>query len=166
MGAAISSLKETIEGMIELDTHAERLMRLLYVLPGWSEKNVQISFKFNGSTSKKYVSSEWWVEFSMFANSSSIVHEMGVVVLLLSSILIIFYGLFVQLYISFLEIHQPSFFFKLFEIDLVWIYLNVQVQQKAIEVVTHTKQTATNFSKCCVVLCLAGECLPLAIKSF
>ncbi len=112
MGAAISSLKETIEGMTELDTHAERLMRLLCVLPGWSEKNVQISFKFNGSTCKKYVSSEWWVEFSMFADSSSVVHKMGVVVLLLSSILIIFYGLFVQLYISFLEIHQPSFFFN------------------------------------------------------
>jgi len=26
-------------------------------LDGWSEKNVQISFKFNGSTCKKYVSS-------------------------------------------------------------------------------------------------------------
>ncbi len=110
MGAAISSLKETIEGMTELDTHAERLMRLLCVLPGWSEKNVQISFKFNGSTCKKYVSSEWWVEFSMFVDSSSVVHKMGVAVLLLSSILIIFYGLFVQLYISFLEIHQLSFF--------------------------------------------------------
>jgi hypothetical protein len=32
------------------------------------------------------------------------------------------------------------------------------VQQKAIEVVTHTTQTATNFSKCCVVLCLAVIC--------
>jgi cytoskeleton-associated protein 5 len=50
MGAAISSLEETIEGMTELDTHAEHPMRLLCVLPGWSEKNVQISFKFNGST--------------------------------------------------------------------------------------------------------------------
>ncbi|CAM6047665.1 unnamed protein product [Sphagnum compactum] len=68
---AISSLKETVEGMTELDTHAELLIRLLCVLPGWSEKNVQ-------------------------------------------------------------------------------------VQQKAIEVVTHIAQTATNFSKRCVVLCLAG----------
>jgi hypothetical protein len=110
MGAAISSLEETIEGMTELDTHAERLMRLLCVLPGWSEKNVQISFKFNGSTCKKYDSSKWWIEFSMFVDSSSVVHKMGVVVLLLSSILIIVYGLFVQLYISFLEIHQPNVF--------------------------------------------------------
>jgi cytoskeleton-associated protein 5 len=68
---AISSLKETVEGMTELDTHAELLIRLLCVLPGWSEKNVQ-------------------------------------------------------------------------------------VQQKAIEVVTHIAQTATHFSKRCVVLCLAG----------
>jgi cytoskeleton-associated protein 5 len=44
MGAAISSLKETIEGMTGLDTHAECLMRLLCDLPRWSEKNVQISF--------------------------------------------------------------------------------------------------------------------------
>jgi cytoskeleton-associated protein 5 len=47
VGAAISSLKETVEGMTELDTHAELLIRLLCVLPGWSEKNVQVRFKFN-----------------------------------------------------------------------------------------------------------------------
>jgi hypothetical protein len=46
----------------------------------------------------------------MFVDSSSVVHKMGVAVLLLSSILIIVYSLFVQLYISFLEIHQPSVF--------------------------------------------------------
>jgi hypothetical protein len=99
----------------------------------------------------------------MFVDSSSVVHKMGVAVLLLSSVSIIFDGLFVQLYISPLEIHQLSVFENSLKFIWLWICLNVQVQQKAIEVVTHIAQTATNFSKRCVVLCLAGECLPSAM---
>lgn len=99
----------------------------------------------------------------MFVDTSLVVHKIGVAVLLLSSVFIIFDGLFVQLYICPFEIHQLSVFENSLKFIWLWICLNVQVQQKAIEVVTHIAQTATNFSKRCVVLCLAGECLPWAI---
>jgi hypothetical protein len=99
----------------------------------------------------------------MFVDTLLVVHKIGVAVLLLSSVSIIFDGLFVQLYISPLEIHQLSVFENSLKFIWLWICLNVQVQQKAIEVVTHIAQTATNFSKRCVVLCLAGECLPSAM---
>lgn len=39
---AIGTLKETVEGTSELDTSAEILIRLLCVVPGWAEKNVQV----------------------------------------------------------------------------------------------------------------------------
>lgn len=39
---AISSLKEQVEGIPELDQSVEILIRLLSAVPGWSEKNVQV----------------------------------------------------------------------------------------------------------------------------
>ncbi|KMT04298.1 hypothetical protein BVRB_8g183730 [Beta vulgaris subsp. vulgaris] len=39
---AISSLKEQVEGVQELDKSVEILIRLLCTVPGWSEKNVQV----------------------------------------------------------------------------------------------------------------------------
>jgi len=42
MIAAISSLKEQVEGIQELDQSVEILIRLLCAVPGWSEKNVQV----------------------------------------------------------------------------------------------------------------------------
>uniref|UniRef100_A0A803LPT6 TOG domain-containing protein n=1 Tax=Chenopodium quinoa TaxID=63459 RepID=A0A803LPT6_CHEQI len=39
---AISSLKEQVEGIQELDQSVEILIRLLCAVPGWSEKNVQV----------------------------------------------------------------------------------------------------------------------------
>eukprot|EP01018_Ginkgo_biloba_P025077 Gb_07658 [translate_table: standard] len=41
----MSSLKETVEGLSDLDHKAEILVRLLSSLPGWSEKNVQVQQK-------------------------------------------------------------------------------------------------------------------------
>lgn len=40
--AAITSLKEQVEGLQDLDKSAEILTRLLCVMPGWTEKNVQV----------------------------------------------------------------------------------------------------------------------------
>jgi cytoskeleton-associated protein 5 len=42
---AITSLKDTVEGLKTLDQHAELLIRLLCVLPGWNEKNIQVQQK-------------------------------------------------------------------------------------------------------------------------
>lgn len=42
---AMNSLKETVEGLSNLDQHAEILVRLVCALPGWSEKNVQVQQK-------------------------------------------------------------------------------------------------------------------------
>lgn len=42
---AITSLKETVEGLSDLDQKAEILVRLLCALPGWGEKNVQVQQK-------------------------------------------------------------------------------------------------------------------------
>ncbi|KAJ7532598.1 hypothetical protein O6H91_13G011700 [Diphasiastrum complanatum] len=42
---AMISLKETVEGLTELDAHAEIFVRLLSTLPGWNEKNVQVQQK-------------------------------------------------------------------------------------------------------------------------
>lgn len=42
---AMNSLKETVEGLSDLDKHAEILVRLVCALPGWSEKNVQVQQK-------------------------------------------------------------------------------------------------------------------------
>ncbi|KAK7279605.1 hypothetical protein RJT34_24658 [Clitoria ternatea] len=39
---AISSLKEQVEGLLELNNSVEILIRLLCTLPGWGEKNVQV----------------------------------------------------------------------------------------------------------------------------
>ncbi|KAK9681891.1 hypothetical protein RND81_10G035200 [Saponaria officinalis] len=39
---AISSLKEQVEGIKELDKSVEILIRLLCAIPGWSDKNVQV----------------------------------------------------------------------------------------------------------------------------
>ncbi|XP_074307660.1 protein MOR1-like isoform X2 [Silene latifolia] len=39
---AISSLKEQVEGIKELDKSVEILVRLLCAIPGWSDKNVQV----------------------------------------------------------------------------------------------------------------------------
>lgn len=41
--AAISSVKQQVEAVQDLDRSVEILIRLLSVLPGWSEKNVQAS---------------------------------------------------------------------------------------------------------------------------
>jgi hypothetical protein len=40
--SAISSLKDTVEGLKTLDQYAELLIRLLCILPGWNEKNIQV----------------------------------------------------------------------------------------------------------------------------
>lgn len=40
--AAISSFKEQVEALKELDPSVEILVRLLCAVPGWSEKNVQV----------------------------------------------------------------------------------------------------------------------------
>ncbi|KAH7416157.1 hypothetical protein KP509_14G078100 [Ceratopteris richardii] len=42
---AMGTLKETVEGLENVDKHTEILVRLLSVLPGWSEKNVQVQQK-------------------------------------------------------------------------------------------------------------------------
>jgi cytoskeleton-associated protein 5 len=42
---AISSLKDTVEGLKTLDQYAELLIRLLCILPGWNEKNIQVQQK-------------------------------------------------------------------------------------------------------------------------
>ncbi|XP_057847026.2 protein MOR1 isoform X2 [Cryptomeria japonica] len=42
---AMTSLKETVEGLSNLDQKAEILVRLLSTLPGWNEKNVQVQQK-------------------------------------------------------------------------------------------------------------------------
>lgn len=44
--AAISSLKEQVEGIQGLDPSVEILIRLLCAIPGWSEKNVQVHSQF------------------------------------------------------------------------------------------------------------------------
>jgi len=41
--AAISMLKQEVESLTELDKSAELLIRLLCAVPGWSEKNVQVT---------------------------------------------------------------------------------------------------------------------------
>eukprot|EP00252_Welwitschia_mirabilis_P027944 TRINITY_DN9838_c0_g1_i1.p1 TRINITY_DN9838_c0_g1~~TRINITY_DN9838_c0_g1_i1.p1 ORF type:complete len:2078 (+),score=475.99 TRINITY_DN9838_c0_g1_i1:649-6234(+) len=43
--AGITALKESVESLTELDQHTEILIRLLSVLPGWAEKNVQVQQK-------------------------------------------------------------------------------------------------------------------------
>lgn len=40
--AAMTSLKDTVEALKEIDQYAELLVRLLSVLPGWNEKNIQV----------------------------------------------------------------------------------------------------------------------------
>lgn len=40
--AAISSLKQQVEAVQNLDQSVEILVRLVCMLPGWSEKNVQV----------------------------------------------------------------------------------------------------------------------------
>ena len=42
INAAISSVKEQVERIQELDLSVEILIRLLCAVPGWSEKNVQV----------------------------------------------------------------------------------------------------------------------------
>lgn len=42
MLAAITLLKQEVEGLEDLDKAAEILIRLLCALPGWGEKNVQV----------------------------------------------------------------------------------------------------------------------------
>lgn len=42
MLAAITLLKQEVEGLEDLDRAAEILIRLLCALPGWGEKNVQV----------------------------------------------------------------------------------------------------------------------------
>ncbi|XP_024517263.1 protein MOR1 [Selaginella moellendorffii] len=42
---AMTSLKETVEGLPEINKDSEILVRLLSVLPGWAEKNVQVQQK-------------------------------------------------------------------------------------------------------------------------
>jgi cytoskeleton-associated protein 5 len=44
--AAMTSLKDTVEALKEIDQYAELLIRLLSVLPGWNEKNIQVFPKF------------------------------------------------------------------------------------------------------------------------
>lgn len=39
---AITSFKEQVEALQELDPSVEILIRLLCAVPGWSEKNVQV----------------------------------------------------------------------------------------------------------------------------
>lgn len=40
--AAISLLKQQVEGIQDLDKSVEILIRLLCAVPGWNEKNVQV----------------------------------------------------------------------------------------------------------------------------
>ena len=40
--SAISSLKQQVEGLEDLNLSVEILVRLLCIIPGWSEKNVQV----------------------------------------------------------------------------------------------------------------------------
>lgn len=40
--AAISSFKQQVEGLQDLDHSVELLIRLLCAVPGWGEKNVQV----------------------------------------------------------------------------------------------------------------------------
>lgn len=40
---AIGSFKEQVESLQSLDTSVEILVRLLCAVPGWGEKNVQVS---------------------------------------------------------------------------------------------------------------------------
>jgi hypothetical protein len=40
--SAITSLKDSVEGLKTLDQYAELLIRLLCILPGWNEKNIQV----------------------------------------------------------------------------------------------------------------------------
>lgn len=42
MVAAISSLRQQVEAVQNLDQSVEILVRLVCMLPGWSEKNVQV----------------------------------------------------------------------------------------------------------------------------
>ncbi|KAG0602469.1 hypothetical protein M758_10G016500 [Ceratodon purpureus] len=42
---AITSLKDTVEGLKTLDQNTELLIRLLCILPGWNEKNIQVQQK-------------------------------------------------------------------------------------------------------------------------
>jgi cytoskeleton-associated protein 5 len=42
---AITSLKDSVEGLETLDQYAELLIRLLCILPGWNEKNIQVQQK-------------------------------------------------------------------------------------------------------------------------
>ena len=42
---AITSLKETVEGLSDLEPKAEILVRLLCAIPRWGEKNVQVYFE-------------------------------------------------------------------------------------------------------------------------
>lgn len=39
---AVTALKEIVEKIAEIQEHADLLVRLICVLPGWSEKNVQV----------------------------------------------------------------------------------------------------------------------------
>lgn len=41
--AAMVSFKEIVENLEGVDKHTEILVRLLSVLPGWAEKNVQVT---------------------------------------------------------------------------------------------------------------------------
>lgn len=48
--AAMSSFKEQVESLQNLDQSVEILIRLLCAVPGWGEKNVQVySFTGNGN---------------------------------------------------------------------------------------------------------------------
>lgn len=49
--AAITTVKDTVEGLKEIDQYAELLIRLLSVLPGWNEKNIQVGESHNGLSS-------------------------------------------------------------------------------------------------------------------
>ncbi|XP_024396661.1 protein MOR1 [Physcomitrium patens] len=42
---AITALRDTVEGLKALDQYAELLIRLLCILPGWNEKNIQVQQK-------------------------------------------------------------------------------------------------------------------------
>lgn len=50
--AAITSFKQQVEGLSDLDKWVELLIRLLCAVPGWTEKNVQV---FNVSLLDKSV---------------------------------------------------------------------------------------------------------------
>ncbi|KAG6581502.1 Protein MOR1, partial [Cucurbita argyrosperma subsp. sororia] len=57
---AISSLKQQVEGLEDLNPSVEILVRLLCIIPGWSEKNVQVQqqvievITYIASTAKKF----------------------------------------------------------------------------------------------------------------